>query len=79
MNKNCKKLLFGIFCCIFIQMSAFAINDINFDIIPQTGSINAHDMDNLKRLEMEQQIQEDFKTYKQRAEKKRTEGKNKKK
>lgn len=70
MNKNCKKLLFGIFCCIIVQMSALAVNDINLNIIPQTGSINAHDMDNLKRFEAKQKIQEDFKTYKQRAEKK---------
>ena len=78
MNKNLKKMLFGIFCSILVQAPSSAINETVPDIIQQTGSINAHDMENLKHLETEQKIQEDFKTYKQRAEKKEKAEKSKK-
>ena len=61
--------LFGILCAISVQLSAVSEPDFNFDIIPQTGTINAHDLDNLRRLEIEQKVKEDFQNFEERKDK----------
>ena len=66
-----KKLLISLICCAALQISAFAAPAGLQNVIPQAGTINAHDLQNLKYHEAEQQIQEDYQNFeKQKTDKK---------
>lgn len=56
--------------CFLISSSAFAEPDFNPAILNPAGTINTHDMDTLKKFEMEKQEQKDFEHYKENNEKK---------
>ena len=55
---------------LFISGIATAAPDFNPASLNPAGTINTHDMETLKRFEMEQQEQQDFEKYKQNNEKK---------
>jgi len=58
------KILLSLICYAVLQMSAFAAPDVPPNVIP--GTINPHDLQDLKYKEIEQQVQEDFKNYEKR-------------
>ena len=58
-----KKILISLICCVIVQASATAAPDIPQNIIPQAGTINTHDLQNLKYKGIEQQVQEDYKNF----------------
>ena len=53
-----------------MSSSVLAAPDFNPAILNPAGTINTHDMDTLKKFEMEQQEQQDFEKYQQNNEKK---------
>ena len=59
-----KKILLSLICCAVLQISTFAAPEISPSVIP--GTIDPHDLQNLKYKEIEQQVQEDFKNYEKR-------------
>ena len=61
-----KRFLLSIICCLVIQIPNFAAPDIPQNIIPQAGSINAHDLQNLERQTIEKQVEKDFQNYEKR-------------
>lgn len=58
------KFLLSFICCLLLQISTFAAPEISPSVIP--GTIDPHDLQNLKYKEIEQQVQEDFKNYEKR-------------
>ena len=60
-----KKFLLSFICCIALQISSFAAPDIA-PIIPQAGTINAHDLETLKFQQIEQKVQKDYQNYEKR-------------
>ena len=54
------RILLCLICCTVMQTHTFAAPDIVPYIIPQAGTINTHDLETLKKQQMEKQIQEDF-------------------
>ena len=58
-----KKLLLSLMCCLALQVSAFAAPEVMPNIIPQTGTINTHDLQNLQQQMIEKQVEEDFQKY----------------
>ena len=60
------KFLLSLICCIAIQISVLAAPDVPQNIIPQAGTMNTHDLQNLKYKEVEQQVKEDYQNYEKR-------------
>ncbi len=59
-GKMKNRILLCLICCTVMQTHTFAAPDIVPYIIPQAGTINTHDLETLKKQQMEKQIQEDF-------------------
>ena len=73
-----KKFLLGLLFCFCMQMQSFADVDLAPGILPQTGTINTHDLQTLRKYEAERQIQQDYKNYKKTHKEKKIEQKEKK-
>lgn len=67
-NRGCmnKKFLLCFISCLVLQTSALAAPDMSQSIIPQAGTINTHDIQNLETQIIEKQIQNDYKNYEKR-------------
>ena len=61
-----KNYLIALICCLAIQMPSFAVSEIAPNVIPQAGVINTHDIETLRKHQIEKQVQEDFQNYKKR-------------
>ena len=61
-----KNYLIALICCVAIQMPSFAVPEIAPNVIPQAGVINTHDIETLRKHQIEKQVQEDFQNYKKR-------------
>ena len=59
-----KQILLILICCAVLQTSAFAAPEIPPSVIP--GTIDPHDLQNIKYKEVEKQVQEDFQNYEKR-------------
>lgn len=59
-----KQILLILICCSVLQISTFAAPEIPPSVIP--GTINPHDLQNIKYREVEKQVQEDFQNYEKR-------------
>ena len=64
MGKN--KFLYSIILCLALQVPSFAAADILPNIIPEAGTINTHDIETLRKQQIEQQVEEDFQNYEKR-------------
>ncbi len=73
-----KKFLLGLLFCFCVQMQALANIDLAPGILPQTGSINTHDLQTLRKFEAERQIQKDYQNIKKTNKEKKLEQKEKK-
>ena len=60
------KILLSLICCISLQIAAFAASDIAPNIIPQAGTINNHDLQNIRNKSIEKQVQYDYQNYEKR-------------
>lgn len=58
-----RKILSLIIASIISQSVAISAPTV-FNVIPQTGTINTHDMDTLKNKIIEDEVTKDFKNYK---------------
>lgn len=58
-----RKILSLIVASVMVQGTVFSAPDI-YNVIPQTGSINTHDIETLKNKMIEEQVTKDFKNYK---------------
>ena len=61
-----KNYLIALICCVATQMPSFAVPEIAPNVIPQAGVINTHDIETLRKHQIEKQVQEDFQNYKKR-------------
>ncbi|MBR1424145.1 ShlB/FhaC/HecB family hemolysin secretion/activation protein [bacterium] len=61
-----KKILISLICCAAMQISTFAAPDIVPNAIPQAGAINNHDLETLRKQQIEKQVQEDYQNYQKR-------------
>ena len=61
-----KRFLVSLICCLVFQGSCIAAPDFSQSIIPQAGTINVHDLQNIKHQQIEKQVQEDYKKYEKR-------------
>ena len=64
MGKN--KFLYSIILCLALQVPSFAAADILPNIVPEAGTINTHDIETLRKQQIEQQVEEDFQNYEKR-------------
>ena len=74
-----KRFLYFSVILLLTGSSVLAEAEFNPAILNPAGSLNTHDMDTLKRFEMEKQEQRDFEKYKENNEQKEQEIKKKKK
>ena len=58
-----RKILSLIIAGVISQSAVFSAPSV-FNVIPQTGTINTHDMDTLKNRIIEDEVTKDFKNYK---------------
>lgn len=58
-----RKILSLIIASVISQSAVFSAPSV-FNVIPQTGTINTHDMDTLKNRIIEDEVTKDFKNYK---------------
>ena len=65
-----KRFFFTIAFCVVLSCSAANAEYINPAVVAPAGTINTHDMDTLKRFEMEKQEQKDLQDYKKNIEQK---------
>jgi len=61
-----RRFLYGIILCFALQMPTFAAADILPNIIPEAGTINTHDIETLRKQQIEKQVEEDFHNYEKR-------------
>ena len=61
-----RRFLYGIILCLALQMPTFAAADILPNIIPEAGTINTHDIETLRKQQIEKQVEEDFHNYEKR-------------
>ena len=61
-----KKIVLGIISLIMSSSLAFAASSGVQGVIQDVGSINTHDLDNLKRMELEKRVERDYKKLKKR-------------
>ena len=61
-----KRFLVSLICCLVFQGLCIAAPDLSQSIIPQAGTINVHDLQNIKHQQIEKQVQEDYKKYEKR-------------
>ena len=59
-----KKIVLGIISLIMSSSLAFAVSSGVQGVIQDVGSINTHDLDNLKRMELEKRVERDYKKLK---------------
>ncbi len=60
-----KKFLLSLICCVALQIPTFAA-DVLPNIVPEAGSINTHDLDTLRKQQIEKQVQQDYQNYEKR-------------
>ena len=61
-----RRFLYGIILCLALQMPTFAAADILPNIIPEAGTINTHDIETLRKQQIEKQVEDDFHNYEKR-------------
>ena len=67
-----KKLSLSILCCFIIQISVLAI-DVPMNIVPQAGTMNAHDLQNIEQRRIEYQVEKDYKNFEKNKKEKQQE------
>ena len=69
LNKKCLLILS---CCFVLQASALAI-DVPMNIVPQAGTMNAHDLQNIEQRRIEYQVEKDYKNFEKNKKEKQQE------
>ena len=67
-----KRILLSLICCAAMQLSVFAVPGFVPEIIPQTGTIYTHDLDTLRKKQLEDQVQADYINFQNNRENEKT-------
>lgn len=63
-----RRFIYSLIVFLALQVPTFAAADILPSIVPEAGTLNTHDIETLRKQQIEQQVEEDFQNYKKHKE-----------